>query len=77
MSHPLYKLLEKLDQKRLYYSLSRHRSDTILVSVTFVGMRVEIDVFDDGRMDVSCFRGDESVEGFEELAYTLIAEYGD
>ncbi|MDN7881365.1 MULTISPECIES: hypothetical protein [Burkholderia cepacia complex] len=77
MSHPLYKLLEKLDEKRLYYSLSRHRSDTILVSVTFVGMRVEIDVFDDGRMDVSCFRGDESVEGFEDLAYTLIAEYGD
>ncbi|OXJ36014.1 hypothetical protein CFB82_12300 [Burkholderia sp. HI2714] len=77
MSHPLYKLLEKLDEKRLYYSLSRHRSDTILVSVTFVGMRVEIDVFDDGRMDVSCFRGDESVEGFEDLAYTLIAECGD
>ncbi|MGU8081216.1 MULTISPECIES: hypothetical protein [unclassified Burkholderia] len=77
MDHPLYKLLKKLDEKRLYYSLSRHRSDTILVSVTLVGMRVEVDVFDDGRMDVSCFRGDESVEGFEDLAYALIAEYGD
>lgn len=77
MGHPLYKLLEKLDEKRLYYSLSRHRSDTVLVSVTFVGMRVEVDVFDDGRMDVSCFRGDESVEGFEDLIYTLIAEYGE
>ncbi|MBR8334192.1 MULTISPECIES: hypothetical protein [Burkholderia] len=76
MIHPLYKLLEKLDEKKLYYSLSRHRSDTILVSVTFVGMRVEVDVFDDGKMNVSCFRGDESVEGFEDLAYALIAEYG-
>ncbi|VWC90416.1 hypothetical protein BLA50215_01852 [Burkholderia lata] len=77
MTHPLYKLLEKLDEKRLYYSLARHRSDTILVSVTFAGMRVEVDVFDDGRMDVSCFRGDESVEGYEELAYALIAEHAD
>lgn len=40
-------------------------------------MRVEVDVFDDGRMDVSCFRGDESVEGYEELAYALIAEHAD
>lgn len=77
MGHPIYKLLETLDAKRLYYALSRHRSDTILVSVTLVGMRVEVDVFDDGRMDVCCFRGDESVEGFEDLIYTLVAEYGE
>lgn len=47
------------------------------MSVTFVGMRIEVDVFDDGRMDVSGFRGDESVEGGEELAYTLIGEHGE
>lgn len=67
-SHPLFELLNDLDQKGVYYSLSRHRSDTVLVSVTLVGRRVEIDVFDDGHMEVSVFDGSEgSVGGYEVL----------
>jgi hypothetical protein len=35
---------------------------TILLTVAFVGERVEIDVFEDGHIEISRFRGDESIE---------------
>lgn len=40
--------------------------------MTFVGLRVEIDVFDDGHMEVCCFRGDESIKGDVDVIYGLI-----
>ena len=49
MTHPIFDLLTKLDSAHVAYALSRHRPDTILVSVTVVGQRIEIDVFDDGH----------------------------
>ena len=74
MVHAIYSILNKLDEARLSYTLGRHRADTILVCVTFVGLRVEVDVFDDGHMEVCCFRGDEGIEGDVELIYRLIEE---
>jgi hypothetical protein len=70
--HALYQLLDRLDSARLHYTLSRHRPDTILVTVTFVGERTEIDVFEDGRMEVSRFPGSESIVGDQELVWQLI-----
>lgn len=61
MTHPLYELLSHLDERRLFYTLGRHRPDTILISITVPGDRIEIDVFDDGHMEMSRFSGDESV----------------
>ncbi len=71
-THPLFDLLKRLDAGRHQYSISRHRSDSIMVSVTFVGERTEIDVFEDGRMEVSRFPGTEDVLGGAELAWRLI-----
>lgn len=73
MSHPLYALLDKLDNARIRYSLSRHRSDSVLVSVTVVGQRIEIDVFTDGHMEVSRFVGHEDIEGGAELIDSIIS----
>ena len=73
--HSLYKLLEKLDAGKWSYALSRHRRDSILVSVSFVGERVEIDVFDDGHMEVSRFIGREDVLGGKKYIFDLIAEF--
>jgi len=64
-----------LKQPKRFF-LSRHRSDSVLVSITFLGERVEVDVFDDGHMAVSRFRGNEDVVGGEELVRKLIAELG-
>ncbi|HDR9483756.1 TPA: hypothetical protein QDC20_001062 [Burkholderia aenigmatica] len=58
------------------YALSRHRPDAILVSVTVVGQRIEIDVFDDGHMEVSRFVGNEDIEGGAELIDSILAAAG-
>ena len=76
-THPLFDLLGQLDAAGHHYALSRHRSDTILVTVTFVGERMEIDVFDDGHMEVSRFKGNEDVEGGAGLVKQILAEYAE
>ncbi|CAG9261127.1 hypothetical protein ACV22V_23410 [Burkholderia sp. AW33-5] len=73
MTHPIFDLLTKLDVARVSYALSRHRSDSILVSVTVVGQRIEIDVFEDGHMEVSRFVGNEDIEGGAELIDSILA----
>ena len=72
--HPLFDLLDQLDAERYHYVLSRHRPETILVTVTLVGERLEIDVFDDGHMEVSRFKGNEAVEGGVDLVNQILAE---
>ena len=72
MNHPLYDLLEKLDKAKFNYTLSRHRDDTILVRITLVGERIEVDVFEDGHLEVSRFLGTEDVLGGQELIYDVI-----
>jgi hypothetical protein len=74
MTHPLYNLLVDLDAANVHFVLSRHRPDSVLVSMTFVGERVEVDVFDDGHMEVSRFKGSEDVVGGAALVPQIIAE---
>ena len=73
MSHPLYDLLLRLEDAQIPFTLSRNRSDSLLVTLTLVGERVEIDVFEDGHMEVSRFKGSEDVVGGAELVEKLIA----
>jgi hypothetical protein len=74
MVHPLFDLLFALDTAHIRYTLSRDRSDTVRVNVTVVGERVEVDVFEDGHMEVSRFVGSEAVEGDALLIKRLIAD---
>jgi hypothetical protein len=48
-----------------------------MVSLTLVSERVEIDVFDDGHMEVSRFPGSEDIVGGAELVERLIDENRD
>ena len=73
MSHPLYDLLLRLEDAKIPFTLSRNRSDSLLVTLTLVGERVDIDVFEDGHMEVSRFKGSEDVVGGVELVEKLIA----
>ncbi len=77
MTHALYELLSELDAARIHFTLSRNRPDTVLVTLTLVGERVEIDVFVDGHMEVSRFQGNEDVVGGADLVQKLIAENRD
>jgi len=74
MAHPLHELLSSLDERRLFYTLGRHRPDTILISITVPGARIEIDVFDDGHMEMSRFSGDESVIDDPQIILKAIEE---
>ncbi|MGU7784302.1 hypothetical protein [Burkholderia sp. PU8-34] len=74
MTHALYELLRDLDDRGLFYTLGRHRPDTILISITVPGERIEIDVFDDGHMEMSRFAGDESVIDDQHLISRAIGE---
>ena len=77
MSHSLFTLLSDLEAAKIHFTLGRHRPDTVLVTITLVGERVEVDVFDDGHMEVSRFIGNESVVGGAELVAALIKEKGE
>jgi hypothetical protein len=77
MSHPLYELLQKLAAAKIHFTLGRWCEDTVLVTLTVVGERVEIDVFEDGHMEVSRFRGSEDIVGGAELVEQLIEECRD
>ena len=77
VSHPLYKLLRKLEDAHIHFGLARHRDDSVLVSLTLVGERVEVDVFEDGHMEVSRFPGSEDIVGGETLIDKLIEKNKD
>lgn len=72
MTHALFDLLKKLDSAKYYYTMSRHRTDSILVTISWVGERVEVDVFEDGHMEVSRFLGTEDILGGQELIFDII-----
>jgi hypothetical protein len=72
MSHPLYTLLQKLEDAQIHFTLARNRNDSVLVSMTLVGERIEVDRVDDGHMEVSRFPGNEDVLGGEELVHDII-----
>jgi len=74
MSHPLFKLLARLDLAKIRYSLGRHQADTVMIAMTLVGERAEVLIFADGHMEVSRFLGDESVVGGAEVVDRLIAD---
>jgi hypothetical protein len=74
MSHTLYDLVAALERANVHFTLHRYRPDTILVALTLVGERIEADVFEDGHMEVSRFKGDESIVGDAKLVYELISE---
>jgi len=73
MSHPLYDLLLRLEDAKIAFTISRNRSDSLLVTLTLVGERIEIEVFEDGHMEVSSFTGSEGIVGGAEVLEKLIA----
>ena len=76
MTHSLYQLLSQLESSRTPFTLGRYRADSILVTLTLVGERIEVDVFDDGHMEISRFKGDEAVIGGADLIEQIISNNG-
>ncbi len=72
MSSAVFDTIKLLESARLHFFIERTRPDTIRLSVTMVGQRVEIDIFEDDHLEISRFLGDESIEGGEELLEHLL-----
>jgi hypothetical protein len=72
MSSAVFETIRLLEAKRLHFTIERTRPDAIRLSVTLVGERIEVDVFEDNHLEISRFRGDESVEGGKELLLDIV-----
>jgi len=69
----LLSFLEFLVEKNISYSISHQREDSVMVSFTLVGVRVEVDFFVD-HIEFSYFKGNEDVISDEKRLFELIAE---
>jgi hypothetical protein len=59
--HPLYRVLTKLDAAKIHYLIFRSQSDSVtIVATPITGLRLEIDVFEDGHIEYCKFEGDET-----------------
>jgi hypothetical protein len=72
MSSAVFETIGALEAARLHFFIERMRPDTITLTVTIVGERIEIDIFEDNHLEISRFRGDESIEGGKELLAVIL-----
>jgi len=56
----LIRFLNYLDHNKISYWLSHDRSDSIMVEITLLGKRLEVDFFED-HIEYSVFSGNEDV----------------
>ncbi len=56
----ILKFLDFLRGKKIHFRLDQYRTNTIMVTFTLVGCRVEVDFFED-HIEFSYFTGDEGV----------------
>ncbi|KQM33258.1 hypothetical protein ASF03_05825 [Rhizobium sp. Leaf68] len=70
----VFEVLKRLDEAKVHYFIGRYRPDTIDITATFVGERVEITVFEDGHVEVSRFVGNEDVLDESVLNEILVGE---
>jgi len=66
--------LNLLDQRHILYRIDHRRPDSIMVSYTHVGVRVELDFFSD-HIEYSLFEGDESVLDDQDVIFKLIEDH--
>ena len=64
----LLDFLNQLEESSTYYTLSKHRTDMIMVNVAVPGERWEIEFTADGELQVEKFVSDGRVGGDEELS---------
>ena len=76
MSHELFRVIRLLEAEGIHYRLDRHRGDSVMITAALVGERIEIDVFEDGHVEYSRFRGHEDVEDDLPLLEALLREHG-
>lgn len=54
----IFELLNKLEENEIFYKLSRIREDSVLVEAVIPGQRWEIELFEDGHLEIEKFISD-------------------
>jgi hypothetical protein len=72
----LLRFLDDLEERKIFYRLSRVRSETIMVEIAVPGERWEVEFFADGHVEVEVFRSSGEMQGEERLS-RLFDEFGD
>lgn len=68
----VFETIHLLEKANIAFDLVRLRSDALTIRAVIVGERLEIDVFEDDHIEISRFRGDESIEGGSELLIEIV-----
>jgi hypothetical protein len=66
-----------LEANRLWFQIHRLRKESVTICVTAVGLRLEIDVFEDGHVEYSRFTGNKDVKSDPAQLDAIINECGD
>jgi hypothetical protein len=79
ITHPtgitdLLPFLNALRDRKIHFDLSQDRPDSVMVTFTLVGCRVEVDFFGD-HIEFSYFTGDESVENDWKIMQGLLDKH--
>jgi hypothetical protein len=70
----LVPFLNFLKENKVWFHLEHVNHEALMVTITLVGERIEIEFFDD-HIEFSRFTGDESVERDVGLLFGLIADF--
>jgi hypothetical protein len=72
VSSALFDTIKALEKAHLHFFIERTRHDSVRLSVTMIGVRMEIDIFEDNHLEIYRFHGNESVEGGRELLTDIL-----
>jgi hypothetical protein len=69
-------LLNQLEDKNIFYRLSKVRTESIMIEVAVPGQRWEIEFMDNGTIEIEKFISDGQIYNNHELT-TLFQDYSD
>lgn len=69
--------LNELEERKIFYSLSKVRSEAIMVEVAVPGQRWEVEFMDDGSMEIEKFISDGDVLYDESELKNLFENFSD
>jgi len=67
----IIEFLNELEKRKIIYKISKMRDDSVMINLTIVGHRIEIDFFDD-HIEYSVFSGNEEVLSDQNELWKLI-----
>jgi hypothetical protein len=72
----LLALLNDLRAGKIYYELRQRREDAIMIEIAVPGERWEVEILEDGNVEVEIFRSDGQIHD-ESMLRQLLAKHSD